>query len=120
MAKRKNPETSNEAYRSLKQSEIQELYEKILWGLGQIGEGTFEEIAVAIREPRERIWRRMKELMDNHKVYRPGNKRPLKSNRLGYTWRLVGDEPTAPVTEKSLPGKSVADYSKQILQTQLF
>jgi predicted transcriptional regulator len=116
----KMPDTSRDAYRSLKHSELQALYEKILWGLGQIKEGTFEEIGEAIKEPRDRVWRRMGELMKAGKVYRPGTKKPLKSGREGYTWRLLGDEPTAPVTERVMKGPTVSDYSKKILQQQLF
>lgn len=121
MPKRSVPQTSKDAFHSLKHSEMQALYEKILWGLGQIEEGTFEEIAIAIKEPKARVWRRMSDLMKAGKVYRPGNKRPLESNREGYTWRLTQPgQSIEPVTEKAMPGKSVADYAKKIIQTSIF
>jgi len=113
--KRKNPETSVSAYRSLDPLKLTELYQKILWGLGQIGEGTFEEISIAVRLPKERIWKRLSELERNNMVYRPGNKRPLASGRLGFTWKLVQkNESSSPVTEKSPDGPSVSDYSRNI------
>lgn len=113
--KRKNPETSVSAYRSLNPLQLAEIYQKILWGLGQIGEGTFEDIAIAVRLPKERVWKRMNELCKNNLIYRPGNKKPLASGRLGYTWKLVkenGDNNS--VIEQSPTGPSISDYSRNI------
>lgn len=120
MTKRKQPETSKAAYNSLDPVQMAEIYLKIIWALGQLTEATFEEIASSLKLPKEKIWKRMSELERFGKVYRPGNKRPLASKRLGYTWKLIESE-TIPekVTEKSLPGTSVADYSRKILQTSL-
>jgi len=120
MAKRKQPETSLEAYKSLDPAQMAEIYQKILWSLGQIGEGTFEQIAVSLRLPKERVWKRLSELQKQGLIYRPGNKLPLSSGRLGYTWKLVEkDGQNEKVTEKSLPGKSVAEYAKSITQLSL-
>lgn len=115
MPKRKNPETSNEAYRSLKVVKVNETYQKILFALAIIKEGTFEDIARQANEEEDVIWKRLSELHDAGKIYRPGNKRPLKSGRQGYTWMLVtkGVAPTK-VTERSMPGKSISEYSKGI------
>jgi len=113
--KRNNPSTSIEAYRQLDPLQLAEIYQKILWGLGQIGEGTFEEISIAIRVPKERVWKRMNELLKANLVYRPGNKKLLASGRLGYTWRLVKEnESTEPVTEQTQIGPTISEYSRNI------
>lgn len=120
MAKKPQPETSLAAFRSLDPVQMAEIYQRILWSLGQIGEGTFEQIAVSLRLPKERVWKRLSELQKQGLIFRPGNKWPLSSGRLGYTWKLVvnGNE-NHKITEKSLPGKTVADYSKAITQLSL-
>ena|ERR1044071_827825 len=121
MGKRNNPATSNDAFRSLKHSETQELYEKILWGLGQIKEGTYEEISRAIKVPKERVWKRMNELLKAGKIYRPGNKKPLDSGREGYTWCLsLPGQSVEKVTEVFPKGKGSNDFAKQIIQNTLF
>src|SRR5258706_6182599 len=102
MAKRKQPETSVDAYKSLDPVQLNQIYRDILRALTVLKEGTYEQIADFLMQPAAKIWKRMSDLQKMELVYRPGNKRPLKSNRLGYTWKLVGDESTAPVTEKSL------------------
>jgi predicted ArsR family transcriptional regulator len=119
MGKRNNPSTSNDAYRSLKHSETQELYEKILWGLGQIKEGTYEDISKAIKVPKERVWKRMNELLKTGKVYRPGTKRALESGRDGFVWALTQPgQSNVPVIEKPIPGPTVADYSRKLIAKQ--
>lgn len=119
MANAKYPETSQAAYRSLDPVQVAEIYQRILWALGQLTEATYEEIASSLKLPKEKIWKRMSECQRNGWVYRPGNKRPLQSGRLGFTWKLVGDTPPEKVTEQSLPGPTVSDYSKKLIQGTL-
>jgi hypothetical protein len=122
MKKRNNPETSTEAFKSLRPEELAEVYCKIILALSKIGEGTFEQIsAVAKLEP-QRVWRRLSEMLKMGLVYRPGKKIPLKSNRLGYTWMLTKDGlPKTDKSEKALSGKSVSDYSRSLIpQPTLF
>jgi len=88
MSERKNPETSLEAYRSLDIQQLNETYRLILGALGELGEGTFEDIAAKMKVDKSRVWKRMSELERMELVYRPGNKRLLKSGRNGYTWML--------------------------------
>lgn len=121
MPKRKTPETSIEAYNSLDPVQIRDIYIQIKWALGQIGSGHFEDIAAALKLPKDRIWRRLKEMEDLGMIYRPGTKKVLSTGRNAMVWTLVNpDGNNEVVTEKSLPGKSVADYSRNILQTKLF
>ena len=121
MAKIKLPETSLSAYHSLKPEQMAEIYQKILWGLSQIKEGTFEDLSVCLRLPKEKIWKRLNELEKAKLIYRPGTKKVLTSGRLGFTWKLVEkDGSTQKVTESSPPGSSVGDYSKKLIQKRLF
>jgi DNA-binding HxlR family transcriptional regulator len=121
MSKRSNPETSNAAFRSLKHSEVKELHEKIIWGLGQIKEGTFEDISLAIKISKDRVWRRLSELIRDGKIYRPGTKKVLSSGREGYTYRLTTPgQSIEPVTEKFPAGPSSSDYAKNIIQQSMF
>jgi predicted transcriptional regulator len=121
MLKRKLIPTSLEAYNSLQPTQLAEIYEKILWGLGQIKEGTFEDLSVCLRIPKEKIWKRLNELAKANLIYRPGNTKVLSSGRKGYTWRLVEKEgQPEKVTESALPGKSVGDFSRNLIQNKLF
>lgn len=117
MSKRKIPDTSKDAYRSLKAKLVSETYQKILLALAIIKEGTMEDIAAQMRVEPDVVWKRLSELHDAGKIYRPGNKRPLKSGCLGYTWMLV-TKGVAPkkVVEKAMTGKSVSDFAKEISQ----
>lgn len=123
MGKRKNPETSNEAYRSLKAVEVRETYKNILFALSIIKEGTFEDISRQMNVAPAVVWKRLSELCNDGKIYRPGNKRPLKSGRCGYTWMLITPGVTsAKIVELRLPGDSISTYSKRIcaIQKELF
>lgn len=120
MSKRKYPETSHDAHRSLKVAKVNETYQKILIALSIIREGTFEDIAREMKVEPDIVWKRLSELHDAGKIYRPGNKRPLKSGRQGYTWMNVTPGVSSKkVTERAMPGKSVSDYSKEITQLSL-
>jgi DNA-binding Lrp family transcriptional regulator len=121
MPKRNQPETSREAYASLQPDQIREIYLQIKWALSQIGSGHFEDIAAALKLPKDRIWRRLKEMEDLGMIYRPGTKKVLSTGRNAMVWTLVKPDGNNEVlTEKSLPGKSIADYSRKILQSKLF
>ena len=117
MSERKNPETSNEAYRSLKVSELNETYRLILSALSVLGEGTFEDISAYLKVDKSRIWKRMSELERMQLVYRPGNKRLLKSGRNGFTWCLTSN--SLPKTEEGNPykkgTKAATDFAGEIL-----
>jgi predicted transcriptional regulator len=120
MGKRKNPETSDEAFKSLVPEEIREIYRKILASLSVLGEADFEEIAAHAKVDKGSVWRRMNELMKMDLIYRPGNKRKLKSGRFGYTWMLTSDVlPKTKAAEKVLQGKTVADFSRDIQKLSL-
>ncbi len=123
MAKRQIVETSQSAYKALQPEQLRQTYKDILFALSQLGEATSAEIASALKVPHEKIWKRCKEMRDKELIYRPGTKRIMPGGKEGYTYRLTqpGQQPEQ-VIIKSPPGKSVADYSKQLIpkQQQLF
>lgn len=97
---RKQPATSIDAYKSLDIASLNEIYRWIIQSLSGLGEATFEEIAADLRIDKSRVWKRMSELERMELVYRPGNKRLLKSGRNGYTWMLTNS--ANPKTEKEI------------------
>jgi predicted ArsR family transcriptional regulator len=119
MSKRNNPSTSKDAYKSLTPAQLTETYGGILEALKKINEGTFEQIAQSMKVKPDKVWKRISELMAMGLIYRPGNKRTLKSGRQGYTYMLSepGKEKVR-TTERAIPGKSVGQYAKDILSTQ--
>lgn len=115
MGKKKQPETSTAAYKSLDPDHLNDTYKNILWALGEIGEGHFEDIAKKCGANASTIWKRLSELAVAGLIYRPGNKKKLKSGREGYTWMLTGAVTKEMQNrEKVLGGKSVADHSREI------
>jgi predicted transcriptional regulator len=103
MAKRKQPETSLEAYQSLDSENVRDIYKRILWALNQIGEGSYEDISRVLKEKESRIWKRLKEMSDMNLIYRTENKKVLSSGRKGYTYKP---------TLKGSP--TIQDYSRKI------
>jgi predicted transcriptional regulator len=114
--KRKNPETSNEAYRSLDPMKINETHGRILDGLKSIGSGTYEDLANFLSLENQRVWRRLSELHRGGLIHRTGERKIMKSGRQGFVW--VPGSATEPVKKKErvLKGKTVVDFSKSILK----
>ena len=84
--KRTNPQTSNDAYRSLRASEVRETYRQILESLDVLGKATFEDLAAHMKCSRDKVWKRLSELERLELIYKPGTKKTLKSGRQGYEW----------------------------------
>lgn len=83
---KKLQETSLEAYRSLDPRQMQDIYRQVLVALDELGEATFEELAANLKVSPARVWKRLSEMAKMELIYRPGNKRKLKSGRMGFTW----------------------------------
>ncbi len=121
MPKRKPVETSLEALASLSPVNLLEVHLRIMDALRIIGSGTYEDIARQAKLEPQRVWKRLSEALKAGVIYRPGTKKPLKSGRNGFVWALTQPgQSTEPVTEKALPGPSVSDYAKKIIQTSIF
>jgi hypothetical protein len=116
MKKKQIPDTSKEAYQSLDPSKLRETYKSILYALSQLGEATTEECAAFLKIDHERLWKRYSELANMGLIYRPGNKRLLRSGRNGFTWRLTKNAiPATTAAEKALRGPAVVDYSRKLI-----
>lgn len=113
--KRNNPETSKAAFKSLNSNKLNELHLKILAAMQYIGECTYEDVASHLGLEPQRIWRRMSELDFANRIHRPGGRKVMKSGRQGMVWVLGSDPHVSKKKEKILKGKTVADFSRAIL-----
>lgn len=120
MNKNKIPETSIEAFNSLRSEDMIKTYNNILYSLSILKEATYEEMASFLKCEPGKIWRRLSELHEKyHLIYRPGNKRKLKSNRPSYTWKLSNpDMENIVVTERFPKGKASHEYAKDLFTQQ--
>jgi hypothetical protein len=121
MGTRKNPETSLEAYHGLDPVRLSQTHQDIVRAVKALGEANFEAVAAFLMVKPEKIWKRMGEVAKLGAIYKPGNTVLTKNGYKSYTYRATEPgQSTEPVTEKALPGKSVADYAKKIIQTSIF
>lgn len=80
--KRKQPQTSLEAYDSITNQQLQDIYNKILVALDHLGEATFEEIAAYLKIDRMQVVRRLSEMArieidGSPLIYKTTNKKNL-------------------------------------------
>lgn len=115
MRKSNVPETSKEAYKSLDPDQIRDIYKRILWALSQIGEGTYEMIAISLKERESRIWKRLNEMQKMGLIYRTENKKALSSGSMGFTWKRTLEQ-TETIQDYS---RKIQDISKQAKQLNL-
>jgi len=115
MPKRKNPDTSLAAYESVKGGMLSDHQAKIIKALEVLGSATAEQIATHLTWEHVQATRRMSELEKIGIVYKPGTTAPTKKGRAAFLWTLkVRGQIVEKKTEKTLPGKTVSDYSKDI------
>lgn len=119
MSNRNIIETSKEAYHSLDPKQLTDTYKLIIKALGVLGEATTEEVSAYLRVDHAKLWKRFSELHKMEVIHRPGNKRPMKSGRNGFTWMLTTEH--TPKTEKEVAykkgEKTAADYAGDIIKT---
>lgn len=120
MAKRKNPDTSLEAYHSLDPVKISEMHKKIARAVKALGSGNYEAIALYLGVAESKVWKRLKEAQDAGLIFKTGETVLTKSNCKSYVYACVGEKVPAPVRkpEKSIKGKSVSDYSRELIKPQ--
>lgn len=115
------PETSVEAYHSLKFDDIRNVYVAILKALGEMGQGTSEQVAIHTGIPHERLWKRFSELERDEKIYNTKIKHKNKSGRNAFQYALRGSETKLPETERVMEGNNVSLYAGKLLhQPDLF
>jgi hypothetical protein len=115
MGKRKSPATSNEAYHSLDPNQLAGLRKRIFQALQSIGTGHYEDIAIAAGIEPVQCWKRLSELHSDGIIHRTGERKMLSSNRMGFVWAPGSPPETVKKKERVLKGKTVADFSKAIL-----
>lgn len=87
--KQKQPETSREAWDSMRGKPVMEHHRKILTALEQIGTGMYEDIARHIGwTDFNAVSRRTKEMETLGLIEKTGEKRKTSSNRSAFTYRL--------------------------------
>lgn len=116
--KRKNPETSNEAFHSLVPVKIKSLHKKILSALETIGTGTYEDVSAFLDEEPVRVWKRFSELHRDNLIHRTGERKVMKSGRHGFVW--ASGAATAEVEKKKrvMKGPTVQQFAKAINQVK--
>lgn len=121
MARKRLPQTSIDAYHSLDPELLTDRYKKILMSLSVLGEATSEEIAAHAKLDNSKVWKRMSELEKDEygaMVYKPGNKRQLKSGRFGYTYMLTAAATPKTIAEKNIyksKEKTAGDYASNLI-----
>lgn len=119
MAKRKIPQTSLAAYRSLDPEKINDIHKKILSGLEVIGPSTFEDLADYLHLQPQRVWRRLSELGSAKLIHRPGERKIMKSGRQGMVWALGPPSEEVEKKKRVMKGPTVQQFSKAINQKQM-
>lgn len=120
MSKKSVPQTSKDALASLDPEHLRKMHRNILYALGQIpGGGTWEELARILKMKNEQVWKRLNEMERIGLIHRAGRKM-LSSGRQGTNWKVLSAGASIVMPEKSIPGPTVSDYSKAILQQSLF
>ena len=115
--KRKNPQTSLDAYNSLQPEQVREVYTKIIEALKVLGTASTEQIADYTTLPHAKIHKRVSEMERLEMIYRPGNRVPTKAGRSAHVWCLRNNQPKVETekSQKQLKGqKSIAEYSRSI------
>ena len=119
MGTRKNPETSNEAFRSLDSIKINEIHKKILAALEVLNVGTYEDLSDYLHLEPQRVWRRLSELDKAKLIHRPGDRKMMKSGRQGMVWKLGPSPEPIKKRERVMKGKTVQDFSCAINQVPI-
>lgn len=109
------PETSLEAWRSITKEHLLEHHAKILCALRDLRTASAEQISTRTNLTHHQVNRRMSELERMEIIYRTGAKVATRTGRSASCWALRNpNEAPKKVTERMLPGKTVADFSKAI------
>ena len=116
MTNKKVAITSKMAYDSITQDQLQPMYKKIIAALTELGPSTYEELSIHLKEKPDRIWKRLSEVGKMDLIHRTGDIRKLSSGRFGMIWAVGATPETVKMSKKSLPGKTIADYSRALIQ----
>lgn len=119
MTKRKNPDTSLDAYKSLDPIKISLRMQKIADGLNTIGKGNYEQIALAACLREDQVWKRIIDCIRAGLIHRTQEKRKTKDNRDSYVFAPGPATQIAAKKERVMKGPSVSDFSKKLIPTPI-
>lgn len=113
--KKKHPETSLSAWRSVTKEMISDHHSKILESLSVIKKGSSEQISTHSNLSYWQVTKRMKELESKDLVYKTGEKVATRTGRSAavYALKNPGEAPVKE-TESVMQGKTISDFSKSI------
>lgn len=114
------PETSLEAYHSVSPEMLTNHHKNILIALNKLKSGNYEQIADAVSMERHQIGRRLSEMERMGIIYKPGEKRVTSTGRNAFVYKLVENGEKSVEMEKALPGLSVGELAKPLIQKSLF
>ena len=123
---RVNPQTSIEAYKSLKPEQVRDVYVKIKHALSILKLANTEQIADHLKMPHPQVHKRTSEMERLEMIYKPGTKSMMKSGRMGYNWALRGiDLGQLPETNQytskvKSAGQIASSIINNTIQTELF
>lgn len=115
MSKKKLPQTSVDALKSLEPDKIRLMYQKIELALLELRSGTYEQISQFLNEKPERIWKRLSEGASLNLWHRTAERRVMSSGRSGFVWKPGKGEDEALKKKKLAKSPTVIDFSKVIL-----
>jgi len=115
------PDTSISAFRSLTPEKLAKDYRDILFALKSLRLANYEAIASFLGWPDiVKCARRLSEMERAQLIYKPGSKSLTKRNRQAYDYSAVENGEVSAQPEKVMPGESVSDLSRKLVQKNLF
>jgi hypothetical protein len=123
------PDTSIVAGKLKTEESKQHDYDKICYALSKLGASHYEQICNFLNwNDGGKCSRRLKEMLPptelnpkgKNLIYCTGAKGVTKRLRAAYLYDLVTNGQKSVEPEKSLPGVSIADYSRKLVQKNLF
>lgn len=114
------PKTSLEAYHSVSPEMLTNHHKCILVALNVLKSGTYEQIAEAVAMEKHQVGRRISEMERIGIIYKPGEKRLTSTGRNAFVYKIVENGEKSVEMEKSLPGLSVGELAKPLIQKSLF
>lgn len=118
MGKRKNPETSLEAYRALDPIKVSQTMIKISDALKVIGEGNFEDIAAAAGMPEPKVWKRLIDCVRGELIHATGETKPTVHGNKSNIFAPGPSPERVKRKERVLKGKTISDFSKALNQVK--
>lgn len=113
------PDTSHEANRLMTTELRQRDYDLILGALGVLKIAIYEEISEFLRwSDKNKVSRRLKEMVGLGLIYNLGTKKPTKSGRNAYQYAIVTPDTIIPSIQKEhyMEGQTTAaDYASKLI-----